>query len=55
MGEMGEYRFFDHHGVRIGALCGLMGQSQPKWRFYVRVPSIAAAKTAIEENGGNIG
>ena len=54
MGEMGEYRFLDHHGVRIGALCGLMGQSQPKWRFYVRVPSIAEGKAAIEKNGGKV-
>jgi predicted enzyme related to lactoylglutathione lyase len=54
MGEMGEYRFLDHHGVRIGALCGLMGQPQPKWRFYIRVPSISAARTAIEANGGKV-
>ena len=54
MGEMGEYRFLDHHGLRIGALCGLMGQSHPKWRFYIRVPSIAAAKAAIEGNGGKV-
>jgi predicted enzyme related to lactoylglutathione lyase len=54
MGELGEYRFLDHHGVRIGALCGLMGQPQPKWRFYIRVPSISAAKTAIEANGGTV-
>jgi predicted enzyme related to lactoylglutathione lyase len=54
MGEMGEYRFLDHHGLRIGALCGLMGQAQSKWRFYVRVPSIAAAKAAIEENAGKV-
>ena len=54
MGEMGEYRFLDHHGVRIGALCGLMGQSHPKWRFYIRVPSIAAAKSAIEANGDKV-
>jgi predicted enzyme related to lactoylglutathione lyase len=54
MGEMGEYRFLDHHGLRIGALCGLMEQAQSKWRFYVRVPSIAAAKAAIEENAGKV-
>ncbi len=54
MGEMGEYRFLDHHGVRIGALCGLMGQPQPKWRFYFRVASIAAAKATIESSGGAI-
>ena len=54
MGEMGQYRFIDHDGQRIGALCGTMPGSQPKWRFYVRVPSISAAKTVAEEKGGTI-
>ncbi len=54
MGEMGEYRFFDHRGTRIGALCGVMPGQQPKWRFYFRVPSINAAKQAVEDKGGTI-
>jgi predicted enzyme related to lactoylglutathione lyase len=54
MGEMGQYRFIDHHGVRLGALCGVMPGQQPKWRYYIRVPSIAAAKTAAEQNGGTV-
>jgi predicted enzyme related to lactoylglutathione lyase len=54
MGEMGEYRFLDHHGTRIGALCGMMPGQQPKWRYYIRVPSISAAKNAAERNGGTI-
>jgi predicted enzyme related to lactoylglutathione lyase len=54
MGEMGEYRFLDHQGTRIGALCGVMPGQQPKWRYYFRVPSISAAKTAAEQNGGAI-
>ena len=54
MGEMGEYRFLDHHGVRIGALCGVMQGQQPKWRYYIRVPSIAAAKATAEAKGGTI-
>ena len=54
MGEMGEYRFLDHHGVRIGALCGVMQGQQPKWRYYIRVPSIAAAKATAETKGGTI-
>lgn len=54
MGEMGEYRFFDHRGTRIGALCGVMPGQQPKWRFYFRVPSINAAKQAVEDKGGGI-
>jgi len=54
MGEMGEYRFIDHHGKRLGALCGMMPGGQPKWRFYIRVPSIAAAKATAEAKGGTI-
>ena len=54
MGEMGEYRFLDHHGQRIGALCGTMPGQQPKWRFYIRVPSISAAKETAESTGGTI-
>jgi predicted 3-demethylubiquinone-9 3-methyltransferase (glyoxalase superfamily)/predicted enzyme related to lactoylglutathione lyase len=54
MGEMGEYRFIDRNGERIGALCGVAPGQQPKWRYYVRVPSVAAAKTATEQAGGTI-
>jgi predicted enzyme related to lactoylglutathione lyase len=54
MGELGEYRFWKHHGVQLGAVCGLMGQARPKWRFYFRVPSIAKAKETVEAKGGTI-
>jgi predicted enzyme related to lactoylglutathione lyase len=54
MGELGEYRFWKHGDVQFGAVCGLMGQSEPKWRFYFRVPSIAEAKAATEQGGGTI-
>jgi hypothetical protein len=54
MGELGEYRFLDHHGERIGAVCGVMPGQSPKWRYYIRVPSISAAKTAAELKGGTI-
>jgi hypothetical protein len=54
MGEMGEYRFIDHHGTRVGALCGVMAGQPPKWRFYFRVPSIGAAKETAEQKGGTI-
>jgi predicted enzyme related to lactoylglutathione lyase len=54
MGEMGEYRFWKQSGVQIGAVCGLMGQAQPKWRYYFRVPSITDAKEAVERRGGKI-
>lgn len=54
MGEMGEYRFLDHHGTRFGAIAGTMPGQSPQWRFYIRVPSIAAAKKAAESLGGTI-
>jgi predicted enzyme related to lactoylglutathione lyase len=54
MGEMGEYRFLDHDGTRIGALCGTAPGQQPKWRYFVRVASIGAAKDSIESNGGAV-
>jgi len=54
MGEMGEYRFIDHHGTRLGALCGVMPGGRPAWRFYFRVPSIAKAKEVVEARGGAI-
>ena len=54
MGEMGEYRFIDHHGKRLGALCGVMPGGQPKWRYYIRVPSISAAKATAEAKGGTV-
>ena len=54
MGEMGEYRFIDHHGVRLGALSGTFHGQPPSWRYYIRVPSIAAAKAIAEQKGGTI-
>jgi predicted enzyme related to lactoylglutathione lyase len=54
MGEMGQYRFLDHDGQRIGALCGVMQGQQPKWRYYFRVPSVSAAKDIAEQKGGAI-
>jgi predicted enzyme related to lactoylglutathione lyase len=54
MGDLGEYRFWKQNGVQIGAVCGLMGQAQPKWRYYFRVPSIAEAKEAVEQGGGKV-
>jgi len=54
MGEMGEYRFWDHHGVRIGAFCGTMQGQEPKWRYYFRVPSIGEAEATAEAKGGTI-
>lgn len=54
MGQMGEYRFFDHHGQRLGAVFNAGNDQPPHFRFYIRVPSIAAAKQAAEQKGGTI-
>ena len=54
MGEMGEYRFFDRGGERIGALFNAGNGQMPHWRFYFRVPSISAAKRTADEKGGTI-
>jgi predicted enzyme related to lactoylglutathione lyase len=54
MGEMGQYRFIDHHGQRLGALCGTMPGGHAKWRYYFRVPSISAAKDIAEAGGATI-
>jgi predicted enzyme related to lactoylglutathione lyase len=54
MGEMGEYRFIDHHGQRFGAIAGTSPGQHPHWRYYFRVPSISKAKETAEANGGKI-
>ena len=54
MGENGEYRFFDHHGQRLGALAGTMDGQQPHWRYYIRVPSISSARQTAEAKGAKI-
>jgi predicted enzyme related to lactoylglutathione lyase len=54
MGEMGEYRFIERDGTRIGALCGVMPGQPSKWRYYIRVPSIAASAEAIKSAGGRV-
>ena len=54
MGELGEYRFLEQNGTRIGALCGVMPGGQSKWRYYIRVPSISKARETAEAKGGTI-
>lgn len=55
MGEMGDYCFFDHGGMRPGAI---MQQSPDLplsgWVFYFGVPSITRAHRAIEHGGGKV-
>lgn len=54
MGDMGQYRFFDHHGLRLGAVFNAANGQPPHFRYYIRVPSILAAKQWAEQNGGTI-
>jgi len=55
MGPLGDYCFIDHHGVRVGAMLQRQSPQQPSgWLFYVGVPSVGAAKNAIEANGGTV-
>ena len=54
MGEYGEYRFFDHGSLRIGAVSGMMPDGHPGWRYYIRVASISKAVEAVKAGGGTI-
>src|SRR6266567_3308705 len=54
MGEMGEYRFLKQNDQQIGAICGVSPGQHPQWRYYIRVPSVEAAKAAAENGGGSI-
>jgi uncharacterized protein len=58
MGDKGDYRFINRHGQMIGAIfpsaAGTNPDEHPHWRYYFRVPSIAAAKSAAEQGGGTI-
>ncbi len=54
MGEFGEYRFFDHGGTRIGAVCGVMPGGSGGWRYYIQVPSISKAVEAVKATGGTV-
>src|SRR5687767_9261727 len=52
--EFGEYRFFDHGGTRIGAVCGVMPGGSGGWRYYIQVPSISKAVEAVKTTGGTV-
>jgi uncharacterized protein len=55
MGPAGDYCFFDHAGVRLGAIMQKPPQgSSGNWTFYFGVRSIAVAKQAIETSGGTV-
>lgn len=55
MGPLGDYCFIHHHGKRLGAIMPRQSEQQPAaWLLYFGVPSIAAAKAAVEANGGQV-
>lgn len=55
MGALGDYCFVDHDGVRLGAIMQKPPQSPlSAWLFYFGVPSVEAARSAIEANGGKV-
>jgi predicted enzyme related to lactoylglutathione lyase len=58
MGDKGDYRFINLNGQMLGAIfpaqAGAFNDEHPHWRFYFRVPSVSAAKTAAEQAGGTI-
>ena len=53
MGEMGDYQFIEAGGVAIGAFSPVQGP-QSFWLPVFGVADIAAAKAAVEANGGAI-
>jgi predicted enzyme related to lactoylglutathione lyase len=55
MGELGDYRFFQHGGVGIGAVMRLMpGMPVSMWTYYIGVDDIDRAAEAIGAGGGTI-
>jgi predicted enzyme related to lactoylglutathione lyase len=55
MGEMGDYCFIDHAGVRLGAMMQKPEQSPiAGWLYYFGVDSVMAAKRRIETGGGKV-
>lgn len=54
MDEAGPYCFLDHHHTRIGAAFRSGGGKPAGWTYYLNVPSISAARAAIEAEGGNV-
>lgn len=55
MAPGGEYRFIDHHGLRLGAAMSVTGDSfPPAWNHYWNVASIEAARAQVEASGGTV-
>lgn len=54
MGDMGDYQLMTHHGQQFGAIMTKAPDRPSRWRFYVRVEDLDAAKTTIEAKSGTV-
>lgn len=54
MGPMGEYRFIDHGGQRLGGIMPRQPGQPARWLAYFGVPSVASAQAAIVAHGGTV-
>ena len=55
MGEMGDYQFFQHAGVGVGAVMRTMPSlPQSMWNFYIGVDDIDRAAEAVKAGGGQV-
>jgi predicted enzyme related to lactoylglutathione lyase len=55
MGELGKYRFIQHHGTGIGAIMPKMPEMPVSfWSYYIGVDDIDRAIAAIGEGGGKV-
>jgi len=54
MGEMGDYWFISHDDKTLGAVMRKNWDTPVLWDFYFGVPSVTAAKRAMQENGGSV-
>lgn len=55
MGDLGKYRFIQHHGTGIGAIMPKMpAMPVSVWTYYIGVDDIDRAVAAIGEGGGTV-
>ena len=54
MGDHGDYHFIDLEGARLGGMMTSQPSTPGGWQFYFGVPSVTAAKRAVEAGGGKI-
>ena len=55
MGEaMGAYRFIQHNGIGLGAICKTMADHGSRWNYYIGVDDIDRAMKAVNDGGGRV-